>query len=223
MKRWGRSAAVGVPLVGPWAYRHVRRAGTRVLGDSRTIVRNGNWQGNDTCWRMALDLNRALLYGSPDGSWRDLGRRPYLGIVDGIVGGEGNGPLAPDPVASGVMLAGADPAAVDAAACRLMGFEPAQPPARRARVRAASLADRCGQHRLGDGRGPSHRAGRSAATAWRGDAGGFRPHFGWARLAQSEAGARRRDELESALRGTTRSAHVIQRTSAGLRGTPRPL
>ena len=36
----------------------------------RPTIRNGNWQGNDTCWRMALDLNRALRFANRDGSLR---------------------------------------------------------------------------------------------------------------------------------------------------------
>jgi hypothetical protein len=48
---------------------------------------------------MVLDLNRALLYGNMDGSWREAGQaKNYLTIVDGIVGGDGNGPLYPAPV-----------------------------------------------------------------------------------------------------------------------------
>lgn len=122
-KRILRTAALRVPVVGPYVYRKARRAGMRVLGDSESVVRNGNWIGNDTCWRMVLDLNRALLYAGADGL---LGatRKPYLAIVDGIIGGEGNGPLCPEPVASGVLVASANPAEADAAAARLMGFDP---------------------------------------------------------------------------------------------------
>jgi len=39
------------------------------------------------------------------------------------VGGEGNGPMAADPVNSGVILAGTHPVAVDVAAATLMGFD----------------------------------------------------------------------------------------------------
>jgi uncharacterized protein (DUF362 family) len=59
------------------------------------VVRSGNWHGNDTCWRMVLDLNKASSF---DGSGRPRSTpRRYLAIVDGIIGGEGNGPMAPDP------------------------------------------------------------------------------------------------------------------------------
>src|SRR6185503_18668015 len=47
----------------------------------------------------------------------------YLAVVDGIIAGEGNGPMAPDPKPCGVVLAGTHPVAVDCAAATLMGFD----------------------------------------------------------------------------------------------------
>jgi uncharacterized protein (DUF362 family) len=49
---------------------------------------------------------------------------PRFNIVDGIVGMEGNGPIQGDPRASGLLVFGRDPVAVDATAARLMGIEP---------------------------------------------------------------------------------------------------
>jgi uncharacterized protein (DUF362 family) len=45
-------------------------------------------------------------------------------IVDGIVGMEGNGPIQGTPKQAGVVVAGSDPAAVDATCCRIMGIDP---------------------------------------------------------------------------------------------------
>jgi uncharacterized protein (DUF362 family) len=45
-------------------------------------------------------------------------------IVDGIVGMEGNGPIQGTPKQAGVIVAGADVAAVDATCCRIMGIDP---------------------------------------------------------------------------------------------------
>jgi uncharacterized protein (DUF362 family) len=45
-------------------------------------------------------------------------------IVDGIVGMEGNGPVQGRARACGVLVMGADLAAVDATACRIMGIDP---------------------------------------------------------------------------------------------------
>jgi uncharacterized protein (DUF362 family) len=48
--------------------------------------------------------------------------RPHLSIVDGTIGMEGLGPSAGEPKDLGVVLAGVDAFAVDAAACELMGI-----------------------------------------------------------------------------------------------------
>jgi len=45
-------------------------------------------------------------------------------IVDGIVGMEGNGPIQGTARAAGVIVAGADPVAVDATCCRIMRLDP---------------------------------------------------------------------------------------------------
>jgi uncharacterized protein (DUF362 family) len=184
LERWlkhkGRKLAMRIPRLGTWTYRKMRNAGKRVLGDSETVVRNGNWHGNDTCWRMALDLNRAFLYGNPDGTWREAGQaRHYFAIVDGIVGGDGNGPLCPDPVASNVLFAGTDPAVVDAVASRLMGFDPEKLPI----VTHAFAPHRwpIARCRLQDVRVAQLDSPDMVPLAHLAPAilGGFRPHFGW--------------------------------------------
>jgi len=53
-------------------------------------------------------------------------RPPDFVVADSIVVGEGQGPMAADPVELGVLLAGADPLAVDVTACHLMGFDPGE-------------------------------------------------------------------------------------------------
>ena len=45
-------------------------------------------------------------------------------IVDGIVGMQGNGPIQGVPKKAGVLVAGADPVAVDATCCRIMRIDP---------------------------------------------------------------------------------------------------
>jgi uncharacterized protein (DUF362 family) len=66
-----------------------------------------HWAGID---RAILDINAAA--------------RPDFAIVDGIVGMEGNGPTQGQPKASGVLVFGNDPVAVDATCCRVMGLRP---------------------------------------------------------------------------------------------------
>lgn len=86
----------------------------------------GNWYGNDTAWRMALDLNRILLFADASGKLQLTQQRQYFSVIDGIIGGEGEGPLHPDDYPAGVVLAGSNPLAVDWLATQLMGFLPAQ-------------------------------------------------------------------------------------------------
>ncbi len=50
--------------------------------------------------------------------------RPDLAIVDGIVGMQGDGPIKGDAVASGVVVIGTDPVAVDATSAVVMGIDP---------------------------------------------------------------------------------------------------
>ena len=64
----------------------------------------GGWHGNDTVWRMCLDLNRVLLYSNRKGHLCETPRRAVLSIADGIVAGEGDGPLKSDPRAMGIIL-----------------------------------------------------------------------------------------------------------------------
>jgi hypothetical protein len=86
-------------------------------------VEGGNWYGNDTAWRMTVDLARAVLYADEDGQIRDTPQRRFFSVVDGILGGEEEGPLAPTPKAGGVLIAGENLLAVDLVGTRLMGFD----------------------------------------------------------------------------------------------------
>jgi len=97
----------------------------RFLGKA---IRAGNWAGNDTLWRAIIDLNRIALYARVDGTLGDLPARRYLTIVDGVVGGEGEGPMDPDAVDSGVLIGGFNPVLVDIACTRLIGLDPSRIP-----------------------------------------------------------------------------------------------
>jgi len=89
------------------------------LGDR---ARNGNWYGNDTIWRTCLDLTKVLYFGDRHGA---LGRpvRRVLNVYDGIVAGEGDGPMGPLARPIGLLAAGEDPGAVDVVLAWILGFE----------------------------------------------------------------------------------------------------
>lgn len=117
-----RSIALNIPYIGTNVAKRLRRAGTAAFGDGREVIRSGNWYGNDTTWRMVLDLNRCLLYGNHDGTFRTSPKR-YYSLIDGIIGMEGMGPMQGDAVDSRVIIGGSDPVAVDMVASRIMGFD----------------------------------------------------------------------------------------------------
>jgi len=109
-------------LLGP-----LKRVALGLFGDSASVVRSGSWHGNDTLWRTIVDLNKVLLYATPEGEMPGAPgsrRKRYIGIVDAVLAGEGDGPLAPDPVRMGYLVCGVNPVAIDAACAGLMGFEP---------------------------------------------------------------------------------------------------
>lgn len=94
----------------------------RVGGKPKVI--DGSWEGNVTLWRTILDLNRVLFFADKEGVLRDTPQRRYLTVVDGIVAGEGEGPLGATPVEAGLLVGGSDPSLVDVAATRAMGLDP---------------------------------------------------------------------------------------------------
>jgi uncharacterized protein (DUF362 family) len=162
---------------GSWA-RLVKRAGLAIFGDNSQVVRSGNWHGNDTAWRMVLDLNRSFFYFDGEGQPR---KRPlrYLTVVDGIVAGEGDGPMAADAIPAGLVVAGFNPVATDTICAAIMGFDYEKIPM------LASVWKQT-PHRLAEFDVPQIRC-RSGVFSWNGsldeiaDAAHlhFRPHFGW--------------------------------------------
>lgn len=94
-----------------------------VGGTSPHHIFGGHWYGNDTTWRMVLDLNLLLFFGGPTGCIETERQRGYVSIVDGIVAGEGNGPLLPKRRQIGAILAGTSPVAIDLVAAHCMGFD----------------------------------------------------------------------------------------------------
>lgn len=178
-----RSASLQFPSVGTWINRRAKRVGKDVFGATEAVIRSGNWHGNDTVWRMCLDLNKIVLYGNPDGTFRENrpeNRKRFLSFVDGIIAGEGSGPMNPDPKPAGVVLFGTNPGAVDAAAAVLMGFDPDRIPVVRQAFRSRGFAISCGDWR--DVRVKSNVPEWDGALGDVYQQGGvldFAPHFGW--------------------------------------------
>jgi len=111
------------PIIGPIFARFFRNKGAKIFGSGSDTIRSGNWYGNDTTWRMTLDLNRCLLYGNADGTLRNNSPKRYYSIIDGIIGMEGVGPMQGTQKKCGITIGGSDPVAVDIVAATMMGFD----------------------------------------------------------------------------------------------------
>lgn len=119
---------VALKLVGTPLRRYARPVLRKFMdmvshGPAEAAIVEGDWYGNDTVWRMAHDLNQAFLFADRDGQLHDTPQRNYLGIVDGIMAGDGEGPLYPDPFEAGVLLGGFHPVTVDLVGSAVMGYD----------------------------------------------------------------------------------------------------
>lgn len=83
----------------------------------------GNWYKNDTIWRSILDINRIIVYADKEGKLTDEPQRRFFSLGDMIVAGHKNGPLAPAPIETGVLVCSEDPVAFDLAVINLMGLK----------------------------------------------------------------------------------------------------
>ncbi len=81
------------------------------------------WYGNDTTWRMVMDLNIIINYGKADGTLADTPQRFLYSFCDGIIGGQGDGPLRPEPLSLGVISFSNDSATTDIAMATLMNLK----------------------------------------------------------------------------------------------------
>lgn len=106
--------------------RLVMGLGGRIFGDDPNL--EGDWYGNDTVWRMCMDVQRILHYGKCDGQLDIDRKRKVITITDAIIAGDGNGPLSPSPVPLGVMTLGTNVAALEWVHCLLMHLDPEKIP-----------------------------------------------------------------------------------------------
>ncbi len=109
-------------------YRKLIKPILKKTTEKIVLFDGGNWYGNDSAWRMVSDLMKVSVYADKDGVVRESPQRKVFSVIDGIVGGEGNGPLFPDERKVGVIVSGFNHLAVDIAAARIMGFDPLKLP-----------------------------------------------------------------------------------------------
>jgi len=84
----------------------------------------GLWYGNDTVWRMTIDIHRIAIYGDDMGHMHDSPRRKHFYLTDAILAGQGKGPLRPDPLKMGFITFADSPVSADILHAQLMGFDP---------------------------------------------------------------------------------------------------
>ncbi len=163
-------------------FRQFRRIENRIRGSE--FIRAGNWHGNRTTWRMCLDLNRCFYYSDAKSLHLDAEApvRRALTVIDGILAGEDEGPLAPADRPLGVVIASLDPVAADLVATRLMGFDEDRIPKIREAMtdsgpRITAVRSPKGVLVVESQRG-SFEARETSLSSLRADRP-FRPHIGW--------------------------------------------
>ena len=105
----------GFPAIGGDAYPNFW---TWFADRFKKVKKRGAWSGNDTIWRMVVDLYQGIQQGP----------KRRFSIVDGILGGEGNGPFCPEPKLAQTLVVGTDFVETDLVATRLMGFDTSRIP-----------------------------------------------------------------------------------------------
>lgn len=106
----------------------IMNIGIRVINKIlKTFEKNqyeeGSWYGNDTLWRTVLDLNRLLSYSDKNGAICVKPQRHVFTIVDGIIAGEGEGPMEPDSINCCTLIGGFNSVAVDSVIASFIGFD----------------------------------------------------------------------------------------------------
>ena len=111
---WEDYAKMSVPMRVAYATAH-RLLKAAAIGAGGGMISGGSWSGNETLWRMVLDLNHLVYFGRKT-------PKHIITVVDGIIAGEGQGPVKPSPRAAGLLLGGENPACIDAVLTRIIGY-----------------------------------------------------------------------------------------------------
>ena len=98
-------------------------------------LKTHHWAGITGSMKNLFGLMPGICYGWPKNLFHERGItesiidinatvRPHLGIIDGIVGMQGDGPISGEPRAAGLIVMGNNLPALDATCARLMEFDP---------------------------------------------------------------------------------------------------
>lgn len=83
----------------------------------------GSWYGNDTLWRTIADINRICYFCDKNGQMTGNQQRVVFTLVDGIIAGDREGPMAPRERRLGLLSGGFSTYLVDYAMTAIMGFD----------------------------------------------------------------------------------------------------
>lgn len=84
---------------------------------------SGAWYGNDTVWRMVMDINRIIKFGELNGELANLPQRKLITISDAIIAGQGEGPLKPTPNPIGMICISENDLLLDSVMATMMNFD----------------------------------------------------------------------------------------------------
>ena len=90
---------------------------------SRDQIFEGSWFGNDTVWRMAMDIFTIISQGNLDGTISSSNQRDIWTLTDALICGEGQGPLYPSPRNLGLLTFSESPLALDLFHGFLVGYK----------------------------------------------------------------------------------------------------
>jgi hypothetical protein len=147
-------------------------------GVTASCIDRGDWHGNDVIWRTILDLSRIVSYADKKGSLTDKKQRKVFVIADGIVAGEGEGPVNPRPKSCGILAAGFNDVAVDMSITRVMGFDPLKIPKFK-NITENSLSKFCDLDFKEINCVSNIKDWNKPLEAIKGKCTAFRPHYGW--------------------------------------------
>jgi len=106
-----------------WVWRYSSKILWRFSFPTKTHQLSAGWYGNDTCWRMVIDINQIAIYGNKDGTMSKTPQREVYSLCDGIIAGQGNGPLNPQPLPLGVICFSNNSSLTDTCMAILMHFD----------------------------------------------------------------------------------------------------
>jgi uncharacterized protein (DUF362 family) len=112
---------IGSKTYYPWYY--LSKILWKLVPKSRYHSLTASWYGNDTTWRMVADLNIIAMFGNANGELSQKPVRKIYSLCDGIIGGQGDGPLKPKPLPMGVIMFTNHSVAADTAVAKLMRFD----------------------------------------------------------------------------------------------------